>query len=166
MEKFEKLMDRNFTPVEWKLGSFEVRSNRTKERVQVCLLSCVLIGWKIVCVKLLFYWVVTVCVAPFVYPSRPIKSCRRERVMSMDVFWQCETPLWIDMDPYGDYMKCLWAFSGIVRTPLLYSPLDQSNLVGTYVHFLWPFSGIVYHGSIPYIHVLFLWTFSRHCSDR
>ena len=62
MEKFEKLMDRNFTPVEWKLGSFEVRSNRTKERVQVCLLSCVLIGWKIVCVKLLFYWVVTVCV--------------------------------------------------------------------------------------------------------
>ena len=61
MEKFEKLMDRNFTPVEWKLGSFEVRSNRTKERVQVCLLSCVLIGWKIVCVKLLFYWAVTVC---------------------------------------------------------------------------------------------------------
>ena len=59
MEKFEKLMDRNFTPVEWKLGSFEVRSNRTKERVQVCLLSCVLIGWKIVCVKLFFYWVVT-----------------------------------------------------------------------------------------------------------
>ena len=36
--------------------------------------------------------------------GRPIGACRRDRVMSMDVFRQCETPLWIDMDPYGDYV--------------------------------------------------------------
>ena len=41
------------------------------------------------------------------------------------------------------YVYCLWTFYGIVRSPLSYSPLGQSNLVGTYVHFLWPFFEIV-----------------------
>ena len=36
--------------------------------------------------------------------GRPIGACRRDRVMSMDVFRQCESPLWIDMAPYGDYV--------------------------------------------------------------
>ena len=63
--------------------------------------------------------------------------------MSMDVFRHCETPLQIDMDPYGEYVYYLWALSGIVWRPLLYSPLGQSYLVGTYVHFLWPFFGSV-----------------------
>ena len=40
-------------------------------------------------------------------------------------------------------MYCLWLFSGIVRTPLLYSPLAQSNLVVLTVHCLWTFSGNV-----------------------
>ena len=46
----------------------------------------------------------------------------------------------------GGTVYCLWTFSGIVPSPLSYTPLDQSNLVGTYVHCLWPFSGIVRHG--------------------
>ena len=71
-------------------------------------------------------------------------------------FRQCETPLWIDMDPYGDdeqYLYCLWTFwtfYGIVRSPLLYSPLDQSNLVGETVYCLWKFSGNVRH--CPFLH--------------
>ena len=64
--------------------------------------------------------------APFVYPSRPIKSCRRDRVLSMDVFRHCSI------------------------TPFVYTSLHQSNLVGTYVHFLWPFSSIVRHR--PFLH--------------
>ena len=36
-------------------------------------------------------------------------------------------------------------FYGIVRSPLLYSPLDQSNLVGKTVYCLWKFSGNVRH---------------------
>ena len=43
-------------------------------------------------------------------------------------------------------MYCLWPFYGIVRSSLLYSPLDQSNLVGGTVYCLWPFSGSVRHG--------------------
>ena len=42
-------------------------------------------------------------------------------------------------------MYCLWLFSGIVRSPLLYSPLGQSNLVGGTVYCLWPFSGSFRH---------------------
>ena len=70
--------------------------------------------------------------------------------MSMDVFRQFSSrafPAWRDVTDLfpvvGTYVYCLWPFSGIVRSPLSYSPLDQSNLVGTYVHFLWPFFGIV-----------------------
>ena len=89
-------------------------------------------------------------VTPFVYPSRPIKSCRPDRVMSMAIFRHSETTLWIDMNPYCDYVYYLWAFFGIVRSPLLYGPLDQSNLVGGTVYCLWAFSGSFRHG--PFLH--------------
>ena len=45
----------------------------------------------------------------------------------------------------GTYVYCLWTFYGIVRSPLLYSPLSQSNLVGGTVYCLWPFSGSFRH---------------------
>ena len=71
----------------------------------------------------------------------------------MDVFRQFSSPPFLQSATslvrppvVGTYVYCLWTFFGIVRSSLLYSHLDQSNLVGGTVYCLWPFSGSVRHG--------------------
>ena len=57
-----------------KIGVIRGQKQSDKRNSVACLLSCVLIGWKIVCVKLFFYWVGTVYAAGQSAALRQIRS--------------------------------------------------------------------------------------------